>query len=260
MPKRFTDTEKWADPWFSELEQCDQILWLYMLDSCDHSGVYKHSPKLAQFHIGKKVSVGDLCGVYGERLVKLNDELVFIPKFLKFQYDKGLNSNKPVIKSARKMLESRGLLVMVNELFGNDYLTITEPLGNDSVTIKEPLDNDSTIIKDKSKDKSKDKDKDKRKSKETEFPEVLNTDEFKALWTEWVKYRKVIKKPMPITTISRQLKKLESMGVEKAMLALNTAMEKGWQGFHEPDGNTVGFGGKKQPLAVAPRTERQGYI
>ena len=65
----------------------------------------------------------------------------FIPKFLKFQYPRGLSSNKPAIVAVRKELSDYSLNAIVSESLGNHYL----------------------MIKDKDKDKEKDKEKDKDK-------------------------------------------------------------------------------------------------
>lgn len=54
------------------------------------------------------------------------------------------------------------------------------------------------------------------------------------VWDEWVAYRKEMRKPLTPTTIKRQVKKLKAMGDAKAILAIETAMDNGWQGFFEP--------------------------
>jgi hypothetical protein len=67
------------------------------------------------------------------------------------------------------------------------------------------------------------------------IPRELKNHKFIEIFKEWVDYRKnVIKKPLKESTIQRQLKKLASWGVEKAIMALDTAMDNQWQGFFEP--------------------------
>lgn len=172
MSKRLTDTDKWGDPWFSELNASRKLLWLYLLDTCDHAGVYKHSIRLMEFHTGERLTIQEVETVFKDRVFAVSDEVMFIPKFLKFQYASGLTSRKPVIVSVVKRLKDLDLIPMVQEQLGNDFITITEPLNNDC-----------NIIKDKSKDKSKDKDKRKSKDKKEKLEHTL---EFEKLWNSGV--------------------------------------------------------------------------
>jgi len=52
VSKRFTDSEKWRDPWFRRLPTEYKLLWLYLLDECDVSGVWKVDLELATMIIG----------------------------------------------------------------------------------------------------------------------------------------------------------------------------------------------------------------
>lgn len=70
---------------------------------------------------------------------------------------------------------------------------------------------------------------------EIPIPEVLDTPEFRATWATWVSYRKEKKAPLTPLTMERQLAKLAKWGVKAAVCSINTAIEKGWQGFFEPD-------------------------
>lgn len=72
------------------------------------------------------------------------------------------------------------------------------------------------------------------------IPPSLDTKEFRKAWDLWMKHRTEIKKPLKPTTIHLQIKKLEEMGVERAIRALQHSIENGWQGIFEPkpDGNS----------------------
>lgn len=84
--------------------------------------------------------------------------------------------------------------------------------------------------------------KPKGRQKKTEppvvFPEALNTERFKAAWETWVTHRKEIKHALKPTTIAAQLKKLAGWGEEKAIKAIETSIENGWQGIFEPTEGT----------------------
>lgn len=42
---RYTDTNKWNDPWFIELSPCQKLLFNYLCDNCDNAGFFELSMK-----------------------------------------------------------------------------------------------------------------------------------------------------------------------------------------------------------------------
>ena len=54
MAKRFTDSTKWDDPFFADLSNDYKLLWIYILDKCDHAGIYKVNKKMAEFCLNTK--------------------------------------------------------------------------------------------------------------------------------------------------------------------------------------------------------------
>lgn len=135
MAKRFTDTEKWEDPWFRKLPSKHQKLWLFILDRCDSAGVWKVDFELAGFLIGERLKLEEASPFFKNRVVPFDDgEKWFIPKFLDFQYghlDENCRPHKYVIK------------VLIRHGLYEGYQK-----GIDT-------------LKDKSKDKEQDKDKEK---------------------------------------------------------------------------------------------------
>lgn len=140
MPRRFTDTEKWKDEWFLSLDNDSRIVWQYILDNCSHAGILKKNFKLLNFCCNTQHTEESFNKIFVDRVLD-KDKFYFIPKFLTYQYPKGLNSNKPAIVSVRRELELVGFSTMITQSLGNDY----------------------PFIKDKDKDMDKDKDKDKDK-------------------------------------------------------------------------------------------------
>ena len=53
MAKRFTATDKWGDPWFCGLSVSDRMFWIYLLDACDHAGIWQVNWPLVSFYHGK---------------------------------------------------------------------------------------------------------------------------------------------------------------------------------------------------------------
>lgn len=134
MSKRFTDTEKWKDDWFLSLSNDQRAVWGYLVDNCSIAGIFKKNFVMLNLCCRTEFDEHGLLNLFNKHLIDCGS-FFFIPKFLKFQYPKGLNSDKPAIISVRTELFSYGVDFIIRKLFGNDYLT----------------------IKDKDKDKVKDK-------------------------------------------------------------------------------------------------------
>jgi hypothetical protein len=125
MAKRFTDTEKWRDEWWGSLPNDYRIIWLYLIDSCSIAGIWKKDFRGMNFNCNTKIEEEAFIKVFGSRLID-RGQFFFIPKFLRFQCPKGLNSNKPAVLSIVKELQLNNLTEIVNESFGNDFLIIKD--------------------------------------------------------------------------------------------------------------------------------------
>jgi hypothetical protein len=145
MAKRFTDSEKFSDPWYRRLSLLHKVIWEYLLAECNHAGVVeKFDIELMSFKIGADVSMEDLLS-FGDRIVFVSDSVLFIPNFIIFQYEK-LNPQNKVHASVLRELEKWSLPTPTK-------------------TLPSPLEG--------SKDKIKDKDKDKDKEKEKESTNIV---------------------------------------------------------------------------------------
>jgi hypothetical protein len=105
MPKRFTATEKWSDPWFCSLNERDRLFWVYLLDACDHAGVWRKNDMLLNVYFPDYVFKA---GTFKGRLIKISEEKWFIPKFLGFQYGV-LNPLNRAHLSVLTLLKKEGL-------------------------------------------------------------------------------------------------------------------------------------------------------
>lgn len=90
MAHRLTDSRKWDDPWFRELPPKYKCFWWFLLDKCDHAGIWKVDFKSAEFHIGEKIEESVAKEVMNGRIKSLGDKW-FIPKFIEFQYKCSVN-------------------------------------------------------------------------------------------------------------------------------------------------------------------------
>lgn len=84
--KRFTETEKWRDPWFRKLSAGAKLAFLYILDNCDGAGVWSADKDLADFSIGMAVPWEKVSKDFADRLAILPDGKWLLTKFVEFQY------------------------------------------------------------------------------------------------------------------------------------------------------------------------------
>lgn len=161
MAKRFSDSNKWRDSWFFELSSDYKLLWLYLLDECDHAGIWKKNIKIAAFMIGVSLSEKEILDVMQDRIIILDDKNWFIPKFVDFQYG-ALNKKNKVHNSVMQLLDKFN--ISYSEKLSPLEGPIQAPCGNSQA----PCGNSyGAKDKDKEKDKVMDKDKDKEKEKQS---------------------------------------------------------------------------------------------
>ena len=92
MPKRFTDTIKWKKRFFRELPSDYKLLWLYILDDCDHAGVWEVDFDAVELRIGVRFDSKEVLNKFDNRVIEFRkNEKWFIPDFVKFQYGEELN-------------------------------------------------------------------------------------------------------------------------------------------------------------------------
>jgi hypothetical protein len=106
MAKRFTDTEKWEDEWFTDLSNDYKVIWFYLLDTCDNAGIWKKNIKKLNYLCNTDISTDDLLKVFGKRITILADEKWFINKFCVVQYGHDFlqSKNKAVLSAIKKLL------------------------------------------------------------------------------------------------------------------------------------------------------------
>jgi len=87
MSKRFTSTDKWDKHWIHVLKPRHKLFWVYLLDKCDHAGIWEVNIELAEFQLGIKLDVPTLLSVFKDQIVVINNKSKwFIPGFIDFQY------------------------------------------------------------------------------------------------------------------------------------------------------------------------------
>jgi len=156
--KRFTETNKWCDPWFRKLDPKRKLLWGYLTDNCDQAGVIEIDWELATFQIGTRVCAEDLDAFEG-RVATLPKDKLWIRTFVQFQYGKLSRDCKPH-NSVFSAMERHG--ITENDAFskGIEIKPIGYAKGIDSLQDKTRQDK-TRQEEDKDKEKEKDKEKDK---------------------------------------------------------------------------------------------------
>ena len=157
MAKRFTSTDKWRKKWIRELKPKHKLFWFYLLDNCDHAGIWEVDIDLASFQIGVELDEQEVLQTFQRKIVPFKNGKWFIPKFVEYQYGE-LNEKVNAHKSVIKILKKYGL----------------------NKTIKHLPNSSLGTVQDKDMDKDKDKDKDKRrKSKKEQLAEIkTNIDDY----------------------------------------------------------------------------------
>jgi len=132
MAKRFIDTGLFDDEWFSELSVNSKLFWIYYLTKCDHAGLLKFNKKLIEFQTGIN-SLDTVIKELGDRIVRVNEQLFFLPKFIKFQYPDFPKSKVRAQASAIELLIKNGLWDSETNNFkelDNSYQTVTKEFNN----------------------------------------------------------------------------------------------------------------------------------
>lgn len=106
MPKRFIDTEIWKKSWFRRLSPTIKLFIIYLFTNCDHAGLLDVDIEAAEFHIGGKI---DLDQVPEGWIIQVRKDKWFLPKFIEFQYPKGLNPNMKMHQSVTRLLKKYDL-------------------------------------------------------------------------------------------------------------------------------------------------------
>lgn len=207
MAKRFTDTDKWKKPFIRSLKAPYKLLWFYILDECDHAGIWQVDFEIAQIKIGERLNEKTAVEFLGEKIFVFADaQKWFIPAFVTFQYGP--------LKASNRAHES-----VINIL--KRYNLINE--NNDLIS---PLQGAKDMDKDKDMVKDKDKDKEPPKKEKTVFDGVFE---------KFLEMRKTIRKPATHHAqdlIKKELEKLAPQNEPLQVEILNQSILNSWQDIY----------------------------
>lgn len=230
MAKRFTDTEKWKKPFLRNLKAPYKLLWFYILDECDHSGIWQVDFDVARLKIGEKLTEADAIKFFAEKICVLpGGEKWFIPSFIEFQYGKLAENNRAHTKAISALMKLN---------------LLDENLEVKPLTSKTPKPLTSSLLGAKEEVEVEDKEGEEEKAEEEEkggenLVLVLpwTSPEFLVSWQVWKEYKSKVKKfnYASIRTEQAALKTLASLseGIEsKAIELIEYAIGRQWEGFY----------------------------
>ena len=117
MPKRFTDTDKWKKPFIRALSAPYKLLWFYILDDCDHAGIWQADFEVASIRIGYEVNETEMIKNFGDKVEKIGTMKFFIPDFIFFQYGE-LNEKNRLHLSVIHILKKHNIKPLRSPLEG----------------------------------------------------------------------------------------------------------------------------------------------
>jgi hypothetical protein len=228
MAKRFTDTEKWKKPFIRSLKAPYKLLWLYICDDCDHSGIWQVDIEVAQIRIGEKLDEKKALEYFVDKIIPLeNNTKWFIPSFIEFQYPSGLSENNKAHTGIIKNLER------YKEQIDN-YKPLISPLQGDKDMVM-----DKVMVKDKVK---------------VMVTMPFESEEFINYWEMWKEFKRKQFKFTYATPQSEQaslkdLVKLSGGDERIALEIIEQSMAKGWKGFFtlKNEINATGISNNRKP-------------
>ncbi len=153
MAKRFIDTDIFKKQFIRSLEAPYKLLWVYLINDCNHAGIWEVDFDVAEIRIGLKIDREKSKKVFEGKISVLNGgSKWFLPDFIDFQYG-DLKENNRAHLSVISILKKENLL-------------------NEDLSIK-PLISPLHGRKDMDMDKEKDKEEEKEEKKSFPWKEIL---------------------------------------------------------------------------------------
>ncbi len=182
MAKRFIDTTIFRKDFIRSLEAPYKLLWLYIINECDHAGLWDKELDVAAARLGVKFSANPIDKFLGKVIEVNSGSKWFIPSFVEFQYGQ-LNESNRVHASVILALKKYCLLDETNQI-----KPLTSPLQG-------AIDKD--MVKDKDRDMEKDKGQPTEKNQLIDLiPSSWPVSEFSPLWSDYILGRKQRKRPL----------------------------------------------------------------
>lgn len=117
MAKRFTDTDKWKKKWFRSLSNDHKVFWQFILDQCNHAGIWDVDFEFASIFCGD-LNEEEIRKAFNKQFQEIDGgKRWFIKDFVDFQYG-SLNANNNLHKSVLSILEKVQIEPLTNPSSG----------------------------------------------------------------------------------------------------------------------------------------------
>lgn len=138
--KRFTETDKWRDPWFRSLTAPSKLVFFYILDHCNNAGFHELDKELMVIMTGmKKEHVdGALMGLK-RAIIGPCEGWYWVRRFLRHQKNDELNPANPAHKQIITLLRdqlNRFKVDLEFQEFLKNYKGLLSPIGIGKGTVK----------------------------------------------------------------------------------------------------------------------------
>jgi hypothetical protein len=126
MAYRFTNTDKWNDTWFYELDLRQKAVFLYLCDLCDIAGFYEINIRRMAQDIGMSGAdvKGALKGLHSRIIYSVDGKYLFLRNFIKhqknFPLNEGNRAHRGIIHSLTGKLQLFNFQ-SINEYFQSPY-------------------------------------------------------------------------------------------------------------------------------------------
>ena len=110
MAKRFMDNTIFDKSWYRKLPVRLKIVWFYLINKCNHAGIWECDIDLLSFQIGgEPYTLEEILEAFGDNLKEIGDGKIYITKFIEFQYGLPLNEKVKVHQSVIKLLNKNDI-------------------------------------------------------------------------------------------------------------------------------------------------------
>ncbi len=173
MPKRFTDSEKWKDPWFRKLPPPGKLLLLFLYDRCDIAGFWEIDMEAAAFEIGYPAKTLVSALKHLESRYETNGKYLWVRRFIEFQGNYPFKDKVRVHEGIIRLLKKR-------EEFSNNITRLLngEGLPNSYEGLNKGLFNPASNSNSNSNSNSKGKGKGQQA--------VSYSEDFEKFWAFWL--------------------------------------------------------------------------
>ena len=107
MAKRFMDNTIFDKSWYRKLPVRLKIVWFYLINKCNHAGIWECDIDLLSFQIvdfNEPYTLEEILKAFGDNIIDIGDNKYYLSKFISFQYGIPLNPNVKVHQSVIKLL------------------------------------------------------------------------------------------------------------------------------------------------------------